>query len=292
MRVPGIPELLKEHARTFALTLRLLPRDLREPLEIAYLLARISDTVADSGVMERAQRIGILEGLKQIQQAGKADAWKPTMPKESFTLLENELLAALPQLLKLLDQLPDREEILALWGNIIEGQLFDLRWFAQGDESLPRAELERYCYLVAGSVGESWTRLIGRHAPEVLTEDLSVMIPLGCSYGKGLQLVNILRDRADDRAIGRRYFRKEEEGELYYQAKCWLADGNRFLSRLRPGRILYATALPYELALPTIRAIRSAGESGRAKIFRSDVFRILATGLPSLWLPRRGNRAS
>src|SRR5438067_11742992 len=41
-------ELLKNVSRSFYLTLRALPRGLREPIGLAYLLARASDTVADS----------------------------------------------------------------------------------------------------------------------------------------------------------------------------------------------------------------------------------------------------
>ena len=43
-----MPDMLRVHARTMELSLRLLPCSLREPLGLAYLLARVSDTIADS----------------------------------------------------------------------------------------------------------------------------------------------------------------------------------------------------------------------------------------------------
>jgi len=295
MRAPEIPALLRDHARTFALTLRLLPWALREPLGIAYLLARASDTVADEGTLPPERRIEMLRELHDLLRRGDAASWKPTPPSDVFSSEEQklgELLAAVARLLRILESLPDREEILSLWQTIVEGQLFDLQRFGHDEVPLSRAELERYCYLVAGSVGETWTRLIARHAAEVITQELAVMVPLGCSYGKGLQLVNILRDRAADRAIGRHYIQEEETGELFDLAEGWLAEGLKYLSLLRPGRTLYATALPHDLALRTLRGIRSAGNARQMKVTRTDVRRVLARNLPSLLLPRRGNPVS
>ncbi len=295
MSEPGIPDLLRDHARTFALTLRLLPKALRESLGIAYLLARASDTVADEGSLPQAKRIEILRELHDLLRCGNGVRWKPTLPAEAFSAGErkrSELLAAVPRLLGLMETHPDCQEILILWKTIVEGQLFDLQRFAQEEGPLSRAELEHYCYLVAGSVGETWTRLIARHAPEVLTRDLAFMLPLGCSYGKGLQLVNILRDRAADRAIGRHYVLEEETGELFDLAEGWLAEGEEYLLHLRPGRILYATAVPHDLALPTLQGVRSTADARLMKLTRADVRRVLARNLPSLWLPRRGNPVS
>lgn len=295
MSEPGIPDLLRDHARTFALTLQLLPKALRQSLGIAYLLARASDTVADEGSLPRAERIEMLRELHDLLRCGNGVRWKPTLPAEAFSAEERkypELLAAVPRLLGLIESHPDCQEILILWETIVEGQLFDLQRFGHDEVPLSRAELERYCYLVAGSVGETWTRLIARHAAEVITQELAVMVPLGCSYGKGLQLVNILRDRAADRAIGRHYIQEEEAGELFDLAEGWLAEGLKYLSLLRPGRTLYATALPHDLALRTLRGIRSAGNARQMKVTRTDVRRVLARNLPSLLLPRRGNPVS
>jgi len=56
--------LLRAHARTMALSLRILPPSLRESLGLAYLLARASDTIADSGTMETGERIAWLEAIR------------------------------------------------------------------------------------------------------------------------------------------------------------------------------------------------------------------------------------
>lgn len=287
-----IGRLLKAHARTFALTLGLLPKPLRDPLGIAYLLARASDTIADMGRLERRQRIAILEALENSLSHGDPTSWSTDYLKEAFGERERELIQAIPGLLALLVDLADRNEILRLWRTILEGQLFDLHRFSEASDPLLPNELERYCYLVAGSVGESWTRLIHRHAPEVLNRDLEDMLPLGCSYGKGLQLLNILRDRFEDLTLGRSYFQESARIGLLDLAGERLRSGEEYLSGLSPGRILMASALPYDLAMATLGKIKQARGVARIRIPRREVWSAIARGAASLCLPRRMNPVS
>src|SRR5258708_23746854 len=66
-------------------------------------------------------------------------------------------------------------------------------------------ELEEYAYLVAGSVGEFWTRLCALEWASYSRAAKSELERLGIEFGKGLQLVNILRDFPVDIAQGRSY---------------------------------------------------------------------------------------
>src|SRR4029079_1139309 len=50
-------DLLRQVSRSFYLSLAILPRPLREPIGLAYLLARAADTVADTRLIARAARI-------------------------------------------------------------------------------------------------------------------------------------------------------------------------------------------------------------------------------------------
>ena len=68
-----LKSVLKGVSRSFYLTMRVLPKNLREPIGLAYLLARAADTIADrkhSGL--RGSR---LEGLLTLraQVAGSSD---------------------------------------------------------------------------------------------------------------------------------------------------------------------------------------------------------------------------
>ena len=56
---PTLPQILQKVSRSFGLSIRLLPTALREPVGVAYLLARISDTVADSSAAPVTQRLAL-----------------------------------------------------------------------------------------------------------------------------------------------------------------------------------------------------------------------------------------
>jgi len=67
------------------------------------------------------------------------------------------------------------------------------------------AELDDYTYRVAGCVGGFWTKLTrARVFPGAVIDDARFLSD-GIRFGKGLQLVNILRDLPKDLRAGRCY---------------------------------------------------------------------------------------
>lgn len=283
--------LLRRHARTFSLTLSLLPRALGEPLGVAYLLARASDTVADSAGVETERRLESLRNLAVSLESRTPTDWKPSAGSGMSDQGE-ELIRVLPKLLALLEELPDREGLLDLWETIVRGQIMDLTRFGPGTAPLTRAELEEYCRLVAGSVGAAWTILIAKHFPRTLLRPVDEMTGLADDYGKGLQLVNILRDRSEDGALGRSYLGEIGFDEAVRLARTWLGTGRAYVTGLAPGRILLASRLPHDLAVQTLESMDPDPAAVRVKLSRSEVRRTLLKALPSLWLRRGGNPAS
>ena len=96
---------------------------------------------------------------------------------------------------------------------ITRGQALDLQRFVQAAEvrALNTAnDLDEYTYLVAGCVGEFWTRLCFRHVRKFARLSEEEMLDHGRRYGMGLQLINILRDAGADLRHGRCYFPEEE----------------------------------------------------------------------------------
>lgn len=185
--------LLKRVARSFQLSLRILPARLRPTLSLAYMLARASDTIADASSAPDFQRLALLRGLPGL--------FPEKSPDLGLAGPERELLNLMPRLLEALKTLPDREEIISQWRIILEGQIFDVERFAVSASGMPAApltpeELEGYTQLVAGSVGEFWTRLCFKHVPDYSSRPLDEMLPLARSFGQALQLINILRTAA------------------------------------------------------------------------------------------------
>lgn len=92
----------------------------------------------------------------------------------------------------------------------MDGQLTDLRV----THYTTIEELEQYCYLVAGTVGEMLL--------PVLRDDNGTDVTMnGIALGKGMQIVNIIRDVGEDRARARRYVPLELMEKHGYSEQDW-----------------------------------------------------------------------
>jgi farnesyl-diphosphate farnesyltransferase len=127
--------ILRSVSRSFYLSIRFLPPQLREPIALAYLLARTTDTVADTTRISRAVRIEILKMLSDGIQ-GKASRDVVVDRVASFVPLQNNaaermLLNSLPDCLEWLEQIEsaDRDDIRAVLEKITHGQMLDLHRF-------------------------------------------------------------------------------------------------------------------------------------------------------------------
>ena len=290
--------LLKSVSRSFYLTIRFLPRPLREPVGLAYLLARATDTIADTATIPAAARLTTLREVARAI-AGELDfdsiagslrefAARQSDPHER-TLVEN-LDACIGWLSKI--EAADRADIRDVLKTIVQGQELDLVRFGDPASARPlrtSPELEEYTYLVAGCVGAFWTRLGFRHYPNFATRPPNEMAALGIGYGEGLQLINVLRDRAADTAAGRDYLPAEKWAESTVenvfsswlgQAEKKIAAGIDYCSALTHWRVRYATALPALIGARTIALLRAAGPSAeKIKVPRQAVRRIVLAAL-------------
>jgi farnesyl-diphosphate farnesyltransferase len=65
MRSELLSSLLKDVSRSFYLTMRILPARIRPQIGTAYLLARTTDTIADTGVISIESRLAALQRLRE-----------------------------------------------------------------------------------------------------------------------------------------------------------------------------------------------------------------------------------
>ncbi|MBI4591745.1 MAG: squalene/phytoene synthase family protein [Candidatus Rokubacteria bacterium] len=314
--------LLKRVSRSFYLSLAVLPRPVRAPVGLAYLFARAADTIADTRLISREERLSHLEAFR----AELRDE-VPSRLREIITACtgpnphagERELLARLPDCFARYRELDkaDREGVRALLLTITEGMIWDLKTFPGEDEGRlaaleSREELDRYTYYVAGCVGEFWTEMHAAHRPRLAEWNLGAMKQKGVSFGKGLQMTNVLRDLARDLRIGRCYLPRTELARLSLEPAD-LLDPAAFL-KVRPLiRELLALTLEhyragwdYTLAIPRaewrmrlacgwplligLRTLGLLAESPNLldprrplKVPRSMVYAILARSLVLVW---------
>jgi len=306
-----LTDLLKAVSRSFYLTLRVLPKSIRPQIGLAYLLARTTDTIADTEIVEVEQRLKMLEALRErILGWGAAPldfgqlAQQQGLPAERVLLEKCEASLALLQAQSELDQKLIREVLDVITG----GQVLDLKRFGNPAPSKltslqTDAELDDYTFRVAGCVGQFWTRICLAHQFSTAATASQSFEELGVRFGKGLQLVNILRDIPADLAKSRCYIpmeklaaislapedllRSETEPKfrpLYNKyldlAESHLAAGWEYTNLIPFGqmRLRLACAWPILIGLQTIERLRTGNvldAKQRIKIGRKDVRGIL-----------------
>jgi len=304
MRSKNLESILRSVSRSFFISIKLLPRKLREPVGIGYLLARATDTLADTAEISAALREEALSALIwAIEGTGSPEEIVKLV--RSFTPLqknqaERRLIAALPECLQHFEGLnsADREDVRTVLGKITQGQVLDLKRFGESDPPqalATAADLHHYTYLVAGCVGEFWTHLCFRHIDNLSEFSPGEMLELGKKYGIGLQLINILRDAGTDLQAGRCYFPEEELNAIglepdkilrepdrfeaihqkwHEEAEQGLRSGMQYAHAIRSRRIRAATALPALIGARTLALLRNAGPmalQNRVKMPRREV---------------------
>ncbi|MDO5296495.1 MAG: squalene/phytoene synthase family protein [bacterium] len=260
--------VLKRVSRAFYLSMRILPDGVRQPISIGYLLARAADTVADTpgmAIAERLQRLQRLQGYVQklsyecMRQSEEVCTWG-----EGATDGEAKLLRVFPETLQMTAQLQadDRRDVQQVVTTLISGMVEDLSCFP--GRFTDNAQLDRYTYLVAGCVGEFWSKIIARHTLALKRWDCAYWSQAGIRFGKALQLTNVLRDAVKDLENGRSYIPglvregwldevQASEGDYY---SCALANlnctqQNDILGQwMQTALAHYRQAIAYTLSLP------------------------------------------
>src|ERR1700756_2044219 len=281
--------VLRSVSRSFYVSIRFLPPQLREAIALAYLLARTTDTVADTAGISRNVRMETLNLLSNtIQGIASRDVVAEVIP--SFVSLqenasERQLLESVPDCVARLEGMEhaDRNDIRVVLEKITRGQMLDVQRFDNPQEIRAlgtAADLDEYTYLVAGCVGEFWTLLCFRHVRSFSSRSEDEMLALGKRYGMALQLINVLRDAGSDLRAGRCYFPEYELSAAHLGTSQILSEPERFqpiyrtwLEKAKGGlecgmqysraienrRVRAATVLPALIGARTLTLLEAAG---------------------------------
>lgn len=259
--------VLRQVSRSFYLSLAILPADLREPIGLAYLLARAADSVADTRLIPRGERIRHVETLRRAYGGEPADLAGVAHAGAGHPadLPERRLLERVGEAVERLGRLPpaDRAGVRAVLATLTSGMLFDLTHFPGEDAAALVAldtpeELDHYTYLVAGCVGPFWTALHVAHRPRLRRWDVDEMSTRAVRFGKALQLTNVLRDVPGDLRHGRCYVPAGELARLGLAPRDLLDPALSPRARPLLRRLLgvalehYEAAWRYMLAIPRL----------------------------------------
>ena len=301
-------------SRTFALSISLLAGELQQSVCASYLLCRILDSVEDDATLALKDRLELYGAFDQLIAD---DARCPLSFERACARLhvgdnaaERELCERTSAPLRLFRGLSDerraaiRPHILEMSAGMRQYSVRSTTTHTLRIEDV--ADLERYCYFVAGTVGKLLTGLFELEVPNLSADARALIRREATRFGIGLQLVNILKDVAEDmerqvcflplnlaaqngirleqileprhRAAGtqvlrvvcenaKRHLRAAEEYCLAWPA----ADGNE---------IRLFCAVPLSLAFATLREVEGGKDTlqkGNApKVSRETVFRAVA----------------
>lgn len=295
--------VLKAVSRSFYLSLRLLPAPMRRGAAVGYLLARASDTIADSSIVSPEYRMALLDGFSaQIRGEAEVLAWPDDVVSGLEDEGEAELLRRHGEVMGALNSLDTGEaklvrEVVEI---IIGGQRLDLERFGDASEDRvvslsDEAELDDYTWRVAGCVGDFWTKLGYLTMGEGFSlQPEGELLAHAVEYGKALQLVNILRDLPRDLRAGRCYLPVDDSRDHTLLMAAFerqrvvteekIAHGFSYSEKLRSKRLRLSSKLPAMIAKETLEGLEAISfeklEEGY-KVSRKRVYLMILGGFVS-----------
>ncbi len=261
-----VMDTLRATSRTFFIPINHLPPGLKEAVASAYLCMRAVDEIEDHAELGKQVKIQQLRSISQLLQA-QSDV-------DTFT--RNEFSAAFS---RQKDKLPTVTLRIAEWAcyapKSIAPRIWDTTaamaermayWVAKGWKIRTEADLDSYTYSVAGSIGLLLCDIWAWFAGEQLSRSHAL------HFGRGLQAVNILRNRVDDLARGVDFFPIGWSWEqMYHYAYRQLSLAEAYTRTLASDSITYFVKIPLALAYATLDALKR----GEAKLSREAVLQII-----------------
>jgi phytoene synthase len=258
--LPEAQATINRVARSFALAARFLPREVRDDINLLYLaLRRLDDLVdleAPSGSVQRADAQQRLAAIRTWLNSGAIEADG------------GDELAIFVDLQRRTPTLPT-DAI----GAFLDGMESDLAGPAMESD----ADLDLYCYQVAGTVGRLMAALLGVRVGDDAQADHAAR-----ALGAAMQRTNILRDIDEDLANGRVYLpatalRRVGLDPAAASGPTSLRDGDR--------RALYLAEIAradaeYEVGVAGIQFLQNGGRSIRvaAHLYREILRQIERDG--------------
>jgi len=209
--------VLPKVSRTFAVSIEALPPGLREAVRTAYLLCRIVDTVEDQAGLAPADRAALYDAFDQALADAAARGEGALAAATRFERLarrhaleadgaDGALCTHAAAVFGAFAALGADER--AAIRPHVAGMSCGMREFSGRAGRLGRlrlrdvADLEQYCYVVAGTVGELLTALFELTVPGLPEATRAALWDRAVSFGLGLQMVNIVKDVAEDHRRG------------------------------------------------------------------------------------------
>lgn len=258
--------LLQETSRTFLLPILRLSTGLQEAVAAAYLSMRAIDEIEDHPHLESREKINL---LIQVSQQLQAQTSVTSFPRDAFLKCFAPFRANLPEVTwRLADWacLPSDEIAPRIWEATATMAERMAAWVESGWRIQTENDLNRYTYGVAGATGVLLCDLWAWAGGEQLNRSAAIQ------FGRGLQAVNILRNRREDLERGVDFFPVGWTQEQMHQY-AWrsLVQAETYARTLPSAPFEALIHIPLALATATLHAL----EQGESKLSRHEVLRIV-----------------
>ncbi len=298
-----LKNLLQKVSRSFSLSLFALPPQGRDFVGATYLVARVADTLADSGRISTASRLTHLQSWENAicNRPGAVEKWKFKDSVGSFENSEQQLLLESGRILSLFHRFPEAQKLLGqeVLSELTKGMCKIVQQVAGASADQPvyinsnAAEFDHYCYQHAGCVGPFWSRAFQ------LSSDMEFF---AIDYGKALERINILRDVIEDKKRGRILLAKDELEKFDlltpepWRREAWAAFVKDYIERTKPllqhaanfcnaipylqWRLRFASSLPLRIGVECLKLYATEKvKHETTKITRAKIKSILFAGM-------------
>lgn len=254
-------DMLRATSRTFFIPISRLTPNLKEAVASAYLCMRAIDEIEDHKQLSASTKITLLH------QVG--DLLKTSFSEKDFSTLFSPYQASLPEVtLRIYDWIQiaptSIQEKIFYWTSVMSKGM--AKWVGKEWNIQTKEDLDSYTYYVAGLVGLLLDDIWKWHDGTSTDRELAV------AYGRGLQAVNIIRNRKEDLERGVDFFPNGWDfPEMFAYARQNLSKADRYVEDLDKGPILEFCKIPLALAHGTLKTI----ELGKTKLSRDSVLKIV-----------------
>jgi len=307
-------DAVQDVSRTFALTVDTLGEPMASRICLGYLLCRIPDTIEDAGHVPAADAASLLRTYARAvdpddstRMEAFVSAAAPWQPPPADRSADWRVVGEAARVHATFRAFPAdvREAIVPPVLELVGGMAMFLDRYADtgGLRLESRAELERYCYYAAGTVGCLITNLLTREG--VSAARRRTLHGTAEEFGLLLQLVNIAKDVYDDYTEENNVYLPaswlEEAGvpqervvdpdyrgaaagvveRTAARARTYLDDAQRYLTAMpfREGNTLAAWGVPFLLAVGTLRELADrpadALTDRGVKVSRAEVYAVV-----------------
>jgi farnesyl-diphosphate farnesyltransferase len=263
-----VNRVLQNTSRTFFIPIIRLPAKLQETVACAYLCMRAIDEIEDHPNLDRNSKTALLRGLGPLLQA-HIGLGNPHTGVAELDILFSPYRSILPEVtLRIGEWLSGTPVEIAprIWDATTAMAERMAYWVEKGWHIQTETDLNGYTFCVAGAVGLLICDVWGWFDGTPIDRMNAV------HFGRGLQAVNILRNRAEDAERGVNFYPSgwtDKNMFLYARKNLDLAKAG--LNRMPKSSFKFFVDIPLLLAEATLNAI----QSGVGKLSREQVMQIV-----------------